>query len=216
MLDLSKELGACPKTIYSAFIEPVLPTLAKTCGGNLFKEQVTVLLKSSSTLNVEQLVDQMRVCWGPDESSRSFYGKGQSCDLTLSCPDGRFPVHANLVLMRGGEDLQEMALAALNKPDATLHFERVSSETLKWFVDFLYLEGEAFMRKAKRELNYEGRVALMKFTDSNHIKPLYPFNERLDHFAKVPDAEDRVFEKIDYEAINEYLRDLGKQPSSEQ
>jgi len=196
VLDLSKELGRCSLATYSSYILPVLPTLAKTCGGNLFVEEVKVSLKSSSNSTVEQLGDQMMVYWGPDTLSRSPYVREKLCDLTLSCADGSFPVHSNLVMMRGGMDLQEKALSALNEPKATHHFKHVSSETLKWFVDFLYLEGEGFMDKAKRELNEENRLNLMQFINVNYITPLYPFSQRLAHLAIIPSAEDHVFKKL--------------------
>ena len=219
VLDLSKVRGACPITIYSAFIEPVLPTLAKTCGGSLAVEEVQASLKSSSNPTVEQLAGQMMVYCGPDAymALRSPYVREKLCDLTLSCADGSFPVHANLVMMRGGMDLQHKALSALNEPNATLHFKHVSSETLKWFVDFLYLEGEGFMDKAKRELNEENRLNLMQFINVNYITPLYPFSQRLAHLAIIPSAEDHIFEKIDYDAMHAALdKHLpGYQPSSE-
>lgn len=145
-------------SLFKQFIQPCMQKICQSIGASCLDVVVTQALKYGNRVETQE-IHAFKIDWlseyhfvppisltpiSPREdlqqSMYSMYKKQILCDFTLKAKDGSLQVHAIPLFTYGDEMMQRMLTSSMKESiDKTILFTEFSLNTVKAFIDFIYL-----------------------------------------------------------------------------
>ncbi len=218
---------------YNTYIRPALPSLAASCGATHVAgtQQQQVQLNKHGSTQIETIEAQtISIHWNKDchlmytmapkqilpspQMDQGLYQlqqKGKLCDFSLKNKEESIPVHSAVLFMRGGPVLQTLLESNMKETkEGAINFPEYSKATLQALIDFLYLDGPAFLKTYQEKVHTIDLTELFVFANTYQISSLIDCCTNLLSLYAQPEQVEAL-EPLAQLYKNKYLQDLCTQ-----